>query len=151
MLLQWFILILNTLTTDFFRKNVRVTQLFTVLVLASDRQVKQKLWIHLQPSLPKLSLWAYKQRHTFQHNLVAECMNPLSLSKFISLFYPGLFLWPVGLSRYPRELGWSLNDCVLPGQANNLLEITTWLADDIRHWFGYILWYVEPNSHHLTI
>ena len=55
-------------------------------------------------------------------------------------FYPGLFLRPVSL---PWVLGWSLNGCILPSQESNQLGISTWLAGDICHWFGYILWYVE--------
>ena len=55
-------------------------------------------------------------------------------------FYCGWFLRPV---RCPQVLRRSLNNSILPGQADSQLEIVTRLASDDGHWFSYILCYVE--------
>ena len=57
-------------------------------------------------------------------------------------FWWGLFLRPV---RRPQVLGCPLNATGRLVQAATLLEIITWLVDDIGHGFSYILWQFECN------
>ena len=44
--------------------------------------------------------------------------------KFNSVLLLRLFLQPVW---HPQLLGWSINGCILPGQADSLQEISTWM------------------------
>ena len=55
---------------------------------------------------------------------------------------------------HPWVLGWSINGCNLPSQANSQQEITTGLAGETGHWCGYIcdLWrWKSLNWSHLAI
>ena len=94
------------------------------------------------PNLPKPFLWAHKVTVSpiFDGYMLRQIIQVCTIANISSVcLCPGWFLRPV---RYQWVLQWSLNGCILSGLVGSQLGIATWLAGDICHWFGYILWYI---------
>ena len=96
----------------------------------------------------KPATYAYHVKEQFSPSMDSS-FNKLTNCQYTSAkfwqvcFCWGLFLRPI---KCPWVLGCPLNATGWLVQATTLLEITTWLVDDIGHGFSYVLWQFECNG-----
>ena len=104
--------------------------------------------LYMWPALLKPSTYTHHGKEQFSSSMDSS-INKLPNYQYTTAkcwwvcFYWGLFLRPV---RHPRVLRCPLNATGRFVQAATLLEITTWLVNDIGHGFSYILWQFECNE-----
>ena len=103
---------------------------------------------NMWPALPKPTTYAHHVKEQFSP-LMDSSINKLTNCQYTTAkcwqdcFSWGLFLRPL---RRPWVIRCLLNATGWLVQAIALLEITTWLVDDIGHGFSYVLWQFEWNG-----
>ena len=119
----------------------------TILVVSSYSSYADsaEYKVYMWPDLPKPSTYAHHGKERFSSSLDGS-INKLTIYQYTTAkcwwvcFCWGLFLRPV---RCPRVFGCPLNVTGRFVQAATLLKITTQLAINITHWFGYFRWHLE--------
>ena len=112
-----------------------------------------KDFVNIWPALPKPATYAHHVKEQFSSSMDSS-INKLTKCQYTTAkcwqvcFCWGLFLRPV---RHPQVLGCPLNATGCLVQATTLLEITTWLVNDIGHGFSYVLWQFECSGGHFTM